>query len=107
MSARERLLDAVLAVLTTTVVAAAIAADIGDHRPPDVVAYGVAVVFGAVLLARRRFPRLVLLATAVVITAYYIRDYPPIGLALPMAGALFSAAEAGRERSPCMPPSFL
>ncbi|MFG1922091.1 sensor histidine kinase [Cryptosporangium sp. NPDC048952] len=96
MTPRERLVDVALAAFITTAVTIAVIADVGSHRRADVFAYLVAVGFGAVLLARRRFPRLVLLASAALIIGYYTRDYPPIGLALPMAGALYSAAEAGR-----------
>jgi signal transduction histidine kinase len=51
-----------------------------------------------VLLIRRRHPVLVLLLTSLGICAYYALQYPPIGLALPIAAALFSAAEAGHLR---------
>lgn len=95
MIARERLLDAGLAVFTTTAVAVAIAADLGSHRRPGVLAYGIAVALGAVLFARRRYPRLVLLVSAALLVLYYVRDYPPIGLPVPMGAALYSAAEVG------------
>ena len=93
---RQLFVDVTLGVLTTAVVAAAIAADVGDHRRAGVLAYVIGTGFGAVLLARRRFPRLVLLASAALIVGYYAAGYPPIGLALPMGAALYSAAEAGR-----------
>ncbi|WP_035854988.1 sensor histidine kinase [Cryptosporangium arvum] len=95
MTPRERLLDAALAAFTTTAVSVAIAADLGSHRGPDVLAYGAAVVLGAVLLVRRRFPRGVLLVSAALLIAYYVRDYPPIGLPVPLGAALYTAAEAG------------
>ncbi|SHN43715.1 sensor histidine kinase [Cryptosporangium aurantiacum] len=93
---RVVLIDITLGVLTATAVAIAIAADLGDHRRPGVLAYGIAVALGVVLLVRRRFPRLVLLVSAFLLIAYYVRDYPPIGLPVPIGAALFSAAEAGR-----------
>jgi len=58
-------------------------------------AYAFALGFGLVLLIRRRHPVLVLLLTSLGICVYYTLQYPPIGLALPIAAALFSAAEAG------------
>ena len=54
--------------------------------------------FGLILLIRRRYPVLVLILTSLGICVYYTLQYPPIGLALPIAVALFSAAEAGRLR---------
>jgi signal transduction histidine kinase len=47
---------------------------------------------------RRRHPVLVLVLTSLGICVYYTLQYPPIGLALPIAAALFSAAEAGHLR---------
>jgi signal transduction histidine kinase len=61
-------------------------------------AYAFALGFGLVLLLRRRHPVIVLLLTSLGICAYYALQYPPIGLALPIAAALFSAAEAGHLR---------
>ena len=61
-------------------------------------AYAFALGFGLVLLIRRRHPVLVLLLTSLGICVYYALQYPPIGLALPIAAALFSAAEAGHIR---------
>jgi signal transduction histidine kinase len=45
------------------------------------------------------YPVQVLIITSLGICAYYALQYPPIGLALPIAAALFSAAEAGYLRS--------
>jgi len=53
---------------------------------------------GLILLQRRRRPVLVLILTSLGICVYYTLEYPPIGLALPIAAALFSAAEAGQLR---------
>ena len=54
--------------------------------------------FGLVLLIRRQHPVLVLILTSLGICVYYALQYPPIGLALPIAAALFSVAEAGHLR---------
>ena len=74
----------------------------GIHQPDGVAdpwpAYAFALGFGLVLLIRRRHPVLVLLLTSLGICVYYALQYPPIGLALPIAAALFSAAEAGHLR---------
>jgi signal transduction histidine kinase len=61
-------------------------------------AYAFALGFGLLLLIRRRHPVLVLVLTSFGICVYYALQYPPIGLALPIAVALFSVAEAGRLR---------
>src|SRR4249920_1988096 len=65
-------------------------------RPPAGILAGVG--FGLILLLRRRHPVLVLILTSLGICVYYALDYPPIGLALPIAAALFSAAQAGQLR---------
>ncbi|MFE2756290.1 sensor histidine kinase [Actinosynnema sp. NPDC059335] len=90
--------DIALAVLVVVVVGATIAANIGDTSPPDPVAYALAVVLGGVMLVRRRWPVGTLLATTGVLLAYYTTSFPPVGLAVPVAAALYSAAERGRVR---------
>lgn len=68
-----------------------------DHRP-SLASFLFVVAFGAVLLVRRRFPLTVLTVSVLGTLAYYGLQYPPIGVALPVAGALFSTAERGRVR---------
>jgi signal transduction histidine kinase len=94
---RNVLIDAGLGAAVAAVLAVAIAADVGGPGPPPA-AYLFALGFGALMLLRRSFPVPVLVATAGGLLGYYMADLPPIGLALPVAGALFSAAEAGRTR---------
>ncbi|MEY7973894.1 sensor histidine kinase [Saccharomonospora xinjiangensis] len=91
-----RVLDAVLAVAVTSVVAVAIAADLGGTRGPEPVAFLFAFGLGALMFVRRSYPVLTLAATVAGIIGYYLADYPPIGLAIPVAAALYSTAEAGR-----------
>jgi signal transduction histidine kinase len=87
----------VLGLLTAVIVAVAVAADVrGDGVHP--VAYLFAAGFGALMLVRRRHPVGVLVATGVGLLGYYALGLPPIGLALPVGAALYSAAEAGRLR---------
>ncbi|GLY68289.1 sensor histidine kinase [Amycolatopsis taiwanensis] len=93
---RRVLIDAVLGASTSAVVAVAIAMDLGGSRTPDYVAYLFAAGLGALMFVRRKFPVLALMATAAGLLAYYAADYPPVGLALPVAAALYSAAEAGQ-----------
>ncbi|SEH02627.1 Signal transduction histidine kinase [Nonomuraea solani] len=56
-------------------------------------AYAFAAGFGAVLLAYRAAPLAVLVVTIVGIFTYYALDFPPIGMAVPAAAALYFAAE--------------
>lgn len=90
------MIDACLGGVVTLIVAVAIAANVGGSRGPDVGAYLFAVGLGLLMLVRRSHPSLALVATAVGLSGYYIADYPPIGLAVPVAAALYSAAEQGR-----------
>ncbi|WP_433409661.1 sensor histidine kinase [Saccharomonospora azurea] len=94
----DRVVDAVLAVAVSAVVGVAIAADLGGTRSPDAPAFLFAVGLGALMFVRRSYPVLTLAATVAGIIGYYLADYPPIGLAIPVAAALYSAAEAGRTR---------
>jgi signal transduction histidine kinase len=94
--ADPRLVDGVLAVGMALAVAVVVAADLegtGMAGPP---AYLFAAAFGALLLLRRRLPVVVLALTVLGIFVYYIFGLPPIGIALPAVGALYSAAELGR-----------
>ncbi|RJL36198.1 sensor histidine kinase [Bailinhaonella thermotolerans] len=90
------MLDACLGAVVSLVVAVAITADVGGERGPDLGAYLFAAGLGLLMLVRRQHPVLALVATTVGLCGYYIADYPPIGLAVPVAAALYSAAEHGR-----------
>lgn len=91
-------IDALLGFAVFAVVAIAIGAGIGGGGLPPAVAYGFATVLGLLMLVRRRWPLVVLLATAVLLIAYYVADLPVIGLAVPVAAALYSAADLDRTR---------
>ncbi|MCO1660213.1 sensor histidine kinase [Pseudonocardia humida] len=88
--------DALLGAAVAMAIALIVAADQGGDRPPDAVAYLFALGFGALVPWRRRAPLVVLWVTVLAMFAYYTFEYPPIGVALPVAAALFSAADAGR-----------
>jgi signal transduction histidine kinase len=90
--------DAALAIGTAVVVSAAALAGVSTQRTPGPGAFVFAAGFGALLLLRRHRPVAVLLASCVVLTGYYALGFPPVGMAVPMAPALYSAAEAGRLR---------
>jgi signal transduction histidine kinase len=93
---RQLLTDAALGVATALFVAVTIAVDFGGERAPDLMAYLFAICLGALMFVRRQFPVLALVATVAGLFAYYAAGYPAIGLALPVAAALYSAAEAGK-----------
>ena len=93
---QEWLLDAVLGVAVFGAVAGTIAANIDGDRDPEVPAYLWAFMLGGLMLVRRRFPLSVLLVTVLGLWAYYAAGYPAIGLSVPTAAALYSAAEFRR-----------
>ncbi len=93
------LVDAAFAVVVTAAIAVAVTAKVEpDARDPDVVAYAFAVLLGALMLVRRRWPAGVLIATVVLLFGYYLLGYPAVGVGVPVAGAVYSAAEQGRLR---------
>jgi MYXO-CTERM domain-containing protein len=92
------LVDGLLAYTVAMAVGVAVFTSSADRQPGSWPAYLFAVGFGLILLLRRRHPVLVLTLTSLGICVYYALEYPPIGLALPIAAALFSAAEAGQLR---------
>ena len=92
------LVDGLLAYAVSMAVAVAVFTSSAARQPGSWPAYLFALGFGLILLLRRQHPVLVLILTSLGICVYYALEYPPIGLALPIAAALFSAAEAGRLR---------
>jgi signal transduction histidine kinase len=90
------MLDAGIAGALAIAIAIAIAArDESGANEPDPLAYGLGLAIAAALLVRRRWPRGVLLASAALLVVYHVLDYPAIGLAVPLAPALYTAAAAG------------
>lgn len=89
-------LDLLLGIAVTLIIALAISADQGGRQEADWISYLFACGFGALMLLRRRFPVTVLVATMSLLFVYYALGYPAIGLAVPVAAALYSAAEVGR-----------
>jgi len=88
-------LDLLLGLAVTLVIALVITADQGGRQEPDVIAYLFACGFGGLMLLRRHFPVSLLVATMFLLFAYYALGYPAIGLAVPVSAALYSAAELG------------
>ncbi|WP_142103893.1 sensor histidine kinase [Pseudonocardia cypriaca] len=87
--------DALLALAVFCLMAAAVVTDAGPAGRA-VVAYAFAAGFGALILASRRCPVGALAATAAGLVVYYSFDLPPVGLAAPVAAALYAAAYHGR-----------
>lgn len=96
---RMRRTDAALAAATTVVVSAAALAQVApDRPPPSPGVFVAAVLFGAVLLVRRRWPVGVLLVSCAGLLGYYTAGFTPIGMALPLGAALYTAAATGHLR---------
>ena len=98
---RAYAIDAGLAVAVA--VAVAIAMGVSGYsdpgtRLPDALAYALGATIGALLLARRRWPVGVLVASVVTLQVYHFANYPGISAAVPLAVALYSAAAAGHLR---------
>lgn len=89
------LLDLLAGVAVTLILAFVITLGHGGQRAADSVAYLFAAGIGASMLLRRRYPVLLLGATALGTLGYHALGYPPIGVAVPLAAALFVAADAG------------
>jgi hypothetical protein len=90
--------DAGLAVALAVGITIAIGVSPGPGRRPDVLAYGLGLTIAALVLARRRWPLAVLLASVAALQAYYFLDYPGIFPAVPLSVALATAWAAGHQR---------
>jgi signal transduction histidine kinase len=89
--------DTAVAVGVAAVLAVVVSADQGGGA--GVAAYLWAAALGALMFWRRRYARTVLALTILGLFAYYAEGFPAIGVAVPVAAALYSAAEAGYRRS--------
>jgi signal transduction histidine kinase len=94
----RRPVDLLLAGVAAVGVAVAISADLGSRPSHVAIAYLLVPVFGALMLVRRRAPRLVLTLTALGVVGYAALGFPPIGIALPALAAVYTATELGRAR---------
>jgi signal transduction histidine kinase len=63
--------------------------------PPDLRAFALMILMGALLLVRRRYPLGVLLASVAILLSYYALGYGAVGAVWPVAPALFNAALYG------------
>jgi class 3 adenylate cyclase len=92
-------IDAGWAVAVAVVVTMAIrTAQEPNTRRPDLFAYALGLTIGALLLARRRWPVVVLVASFAALQVYYMLNYPGISAAVPLAVALYTAGAAGYLR---------
>ncbi|HWS33727.1 MAG TPA: histidine kinase [Actinoplanes sp.] len=92
-----RLVDVVVAATVAGMLALTASAEVEGHA--GWWAYSAVVALGALTLGRRRRPRAVLVCTVLGVFAWYAIGFPPIGLAVPVATALYSTAEAGYRRA--------
>ncbi len=90
-------MDIAVAASVATVLALIASAELGTQGGPR--AYLGAVALGALMLGRRRWPRTVLVLTVLGLFTWYAGGLPPIGVAVPVAAALYSAAETGHRRA--------
>jgi signal transduction histidine kinase len=91
-----RLVDAALAAAVAIAISIAVAAvQEADAKEPDALAYLLGVAIAAPLLLRRRWPLAVFFVSAALVMAYHVLEYPAIGLAVPLAVSLYTAAQAG------------
>jgi hypothetical protein len=94
---RPHAIDAGLAVVVAVAIAISVTYEKGS-QPPDALAYALGVTIGALVLARRRWPLGVLVASVVALQVYYFANYPGIQPAVALAVALYTAAAAGYLR---------
>jgi signal transduction histidine kinase len=87
--------DTAVAVGVAAVLAVVISADQGGGA--GIAAYLWAAALGALMFWRRRYARTVLVLTILGLFAYYAEGFPAIGVAVPVAAALYAAAEAGHR----------
>lgn len=94
-------LDVALPLFTLLVTLAALSAagTQEDRTAVGTAGWVLAPVLALLLVVRRRWPVLVLLASIAVLIGYYATGRPPVGLELPLAGAFISVAERGRLRA--------
>jgi signal transduction histidine kinase len=89
--------DVAVAAAVAGVLALIASAEMAGGRG-GAVAYLSAAALGVLMFWRRRFARTVLVLTVFGLFAYYSAGLAPIGLAVPVAAALYAAAEAGHRR---------
>jgi class 3 adenylate cyclase len=94
--------DAGLAATVGAAVAISIVVSPERGGRRDLAAYAVGLTIAVLVLARRRWPLGVLVASAVVLQAYYVVGLPGIFPAVPLSVALATAWAAGHRRWPLL-----
>ena len=92
------LLDAGLALVVAAAILVAIGVAPQPGRRPDALAYLLGLTIAGLVLARRRWPVAVLVASAGVLQLYYVLGYAGIRPAVPLSVALATAWAAGHPR---------
>ena len=92
------LLDVGLALMVAVTVLIAIGVAPPPGRQPDALAYLLGLTIAALVLARRRWPVAVLVASAATLQVYYLLDYAGIRPAVPLSVALATDWAAGHPR---------
>jgi class 3 adenylate cyclase len=90
-------IDAGLAVALGVAITIAISVSPEPGAQRDLAAYALGWTIAALVLARRRWPLAVLLASAAILQLYYQLDYPGIYPAVPLSVALATAWAAGHR----------
>jgi class 3 adenylate cyclase len=90
--------DAALAVALAVALTIGIRVAPGPGARPDALAYGCGLTIAALVLARRRWPLAVLLASVATLQVYYLSGYTSIYPAVPLSVALATAWAAGHRR---------
>lgn len=99
MSLTPRRTDVLLCVGVTVVLAVVANSHEGRGGAVNPLVYLWALGLGLLMLVRRSHPLLVLALTSLGFFSYYAAGFPAIGLAVPIAAALYSAAEMGHLRA--------
>src|SRR5512132_2903679 len=89
--------DAGLAVALAVAITIAISVSPEPGARHEAAAYALGWTIAALVLARRRWPLVVLLASAAILQLYYQLDYPGIYPAVPLSAALATAWAAGHR----------
>ncbi|MPZ54488.1 MAG: hypothetical protein GEU79_17460 [Acidimicrobiia bacterium] len=99
-SSRRWMIDIGIAAVVAAVLCIQAAAPFEqDAIPPDWRAYGTMVLIGGALLFRRRYPIGTLVASLLLLMAYYFMGFGAVGAVWPLSAALFNVALFGRWRS--------